>query len=208
MLFKSLFTSLFLSTAVICAPLELETRQPSSCSAVQLVHAAGTTEMGLGLVGTPLAKALASAIPGTTSYAVPYSTIAEYVVTVQAGASTTAQYLAAQSARCPDQKFILSGYSKGAMVMHGTKLDDSIKSKVISVLVFGDPLRSQQTAAWPIDSPSVDLAPRAASGNQNVASFCNNGDMFCNPPGTIVPHLAYATDGSINDAANFAKARA
>ncbi|KAF8749756.1 Cutinase [Rhizoctonia solani] len=45
-----------------------------SCSNVQLVHAAGTTENGLGLVGAPLAKALASAIPGTTSYAIPYNT--------------------------------------------------------------------------------------------------------------------------------------
>ncbi|KAH7345667.1 cutinase [Rhizoctonia solani] len=206
MFFKSLFAAFLFSSAVMAAPVELEARQ--SCSAVQLVHAAGTGETGLGIVGTPLARALASQISGTTSYAVPYSTIAEYVATVQAGASTTAQYLAAQSARCPDQKFILSGYSKGAMVMHGTKLDDSVKSKVISVLVFGDPLRSQRTAAWPINSPSVDSAPRAGSDSQNVASFCNNGDMFCNPPGTIVPHLAYSTDGSIDTAAKFAKANA
>ncbi|CAE6433292.1 unnamed protein product [Rhizoctonia solani] len=208
MFFKSLILSLFLSTAVMAAPVELEARQSSSCSAVQLVHAAGTGETGLGIVGAPLARALATQISGTTSYAVPYSTIAEYAATVQAGASMTAQYLTSQSARCPDQKFVLSGYSKGAMVMHSTKLDDSVKSKVISVLVFGDPLRSARTAAWPIDSPSVNTAPRAGGDNQNVASFCNSGDMFCNPPGTIFPHLAYATDGSIDVAAKFAKAQA
>ncbi|CAE6533177.1 unnamed protein product [Rhizoctonia solani] len=204
MFFKTLIVSLFFTAAVVGAPVELEARQ--ACSAVQLVHAAGTGETGLGIVGTPLAKSLA-----TTSYAVPYSTIAEYVATVQAGASTTAKYLADQSARCPDQKFVLSGYSKGAMVMHGTKLDDSVKSKVISVLVFGDPLRSTTTAAWPINSASVDLSPKdgntgTRNSTENVASFCNNGDMFCNPPGTIVPHLAYSTDGSIDAAAKFAQA--
>ncbi|CAE6383948.1 unnamed protein product [Rhizoctonia solani] len=209
MFIKSLFTSLFFTTIVLGAPVELASRQSSDCSAVQLVHAAGTGEMGLGIVGTPLARALASAIPGTTSYAVPYSTVAEYVATVQAGASTTAKYLSSQSSRCPDQKFILSGYSKGAMVMHSTNLDDSVKSKVISVLAFGDPLRSMRTASWPIDSPSVNLTPKGGeAGAQNVASFCNNGDMFCNPPGTIVPHLMYPRDGSIDAAANFAKANA
>lgn len=50
-------------SAVLGAPAaELETRQ--SCSSLQLVHIAGTTEIGLGIVGTPLAVALASAVPG------------------------------------------------------------------------------------------------------------------------------------------------
>jgi hypothetical protein len=41
---------------------DLETRQ--SCSALKLIHVAGTTEIGLGVVGTPLAAALASAVAG------------------------------------------------------------------------------------------------------------------------------------------------
>ncbi|CAE6434522.1 unnamed protein product [Rhizoctonia solani] len=204
---KSLVASLVFTTTILAAPVELMTRQ--SCSTVQLVHAAGTTESGLGLVGAPLARSLTSVIPGATSYAVPYSTVAEYFTTVQAGATMTAKYLAEQSARCPDQKFVLSGYSKGAMVMHSTQLDDKIKSKVISVLVFGDPQRRQTTASWPISSPSVNSAPRSGNtGTQNVASFCNSGDMFCSPPGSIMPHLAYATDGSIDAAAKFAAAKA
>jgi hypothetical protein len=47
-----------LAASVLGAPVGLETRQ--SCSALQLVHVAGTTEIGLGIVGTPLAAALAS----------------------------------------------------------------------------------------------------------------------------------------------------
>ena len=52
-----------LVVTVLAAPVvELESRQ--SCSTLQLVHLAGTTEVGLGIVGTPLSTALASAVPG------------------------------------------------------------------------------------------------------------------------------------------------
>ncbi|KAG8767958.1 hypothetical protein FRC20_005397, partial [Serendipita sp. 405] len=56
----------------------------------------------------------------SASYSVTYDTSAEYVVTVVAGATTTANYLATQSALCPNQRFVLSGHSKGALVVHGT----------------------------------------------------------------------------------------
>ncbi|CAE6475883.1 unnamed protein product [Rhizoctonia solani] len=181
-----------------------------SCSNVQLVHAAGTTENGLGLVGAPLAKALASAIPGTTSYAIPYNTGPEYFETVEEGARKTEAYLAEQSTLCPNQHFVLSGYSKGAMVMHKTNLPDGIKSKILTVLVFGDPYRKIGRAnTWPINSPSVNSSPREGStSTQNVASFCNKGDEFCDPAGaSLGPHLAYRDDGSVDIATNFAKAR-
>jgi hypothetical protein len=47
-----------LAASVLGAPVELETRQ--SCSALQLVHVGGTADIGLGIVGTPLAAAMAS----------------------------------------------------------------------------------------------------------------------------------------------------
>ncbi|EUC62580.1 cutinase [Rhizoctonia solani AG-3 Rhs1AP] len=187
------------------APIAHKGRQLGGCASVQLVHAAGTTEMGLGSVGAPLASALASSIPGTTSYAVPYSTMPEYMATVQAGANMAAQYLASQSARCPNQRFILSGYSKGVMVMHNLRVNPAVRSKVVAVLGFGDPQRNMRSP-WPIDSAVVNLNPRSGNSGQNVASFCNAGDMFCNPPGTIIPHMAYPMDGSIGIAANFARA--
>ncbi|KAG8807174.1 hypothetical protein FRC17_004611, partial [Serendipita sp. 399] len=207
MFIKRLIAPFVLVASTLAAPVvELEARQ--SCSALQLVHAAGTTETGLGTVGTPLASALASAIPGTTSYPIIYDTSAEYVVTVSAGASIMASYISAQAARCPNQRFVLSGYSKGAMVVHSTSLSSALKAKIRAVLVFGDPQRNVG-GGWPINSPSVDLTPRDGStSSQNIASFCNTGDVFCWPGGTsLAAHLAYPTDGSIGVAANFVKTR-
>ncbi|QRV98412.1 cutinase [Ceratobasidium sp. AG-Ba] len=202
---KYFFVPLAIASFAIGAPVDLETRQ-SSCSSLQLVHLAGTTEFGLGIVGTPLAAALASS--GVTTKSITYDTSAEYVVTVAAGATITTTYLASQATACPNQRFILSGYSKGALVVHGLNLSSSLKSKVASILVFGDPARNINSP-WPINSPSVDLAPKDGStSSQNIASFCNTGDLFCAIPGVSLPaHLAYPTDGSIAVAAAFAKSR-
>ncbi|KIM22437.1 carbohydrate esterase family 5 protein, partial [Serendipita vermifera MAFF 305830] len=185
-----------------------EVQKRQSCSALQLVHISGTTEVGLGTVGTPLSTALASAIPGTTTHSITYDTSAEYVVTVAAGATITANYLATQAALCPSQRFVLSGYSKGALVVHGTTLTSAVQAKVAAILVFGDPARNINSP-WPINSPSVDLTPRDDSTSaQNIASFCNSGDVFCWPAGTsLAAHLAYPTDGSIGVAATFVKAK-
>ncbi|KIM23819.1 carbohydrate esterase family 5 protein, partial [Serendipita vermifera MAFF 305830] len=183
-----------IASALSAPVVELEARQ--ACSAFKLVHVSGTTEIGLGTVGTPLSIALAAAVPGTTTKSITYDTSAEYVVTVAAGAAITASYISSQAALCPNQRFILSGYSKGALVLHSTTLSSSLKAKVAAVLVFGDPARNINRP-WPINSPSVDLKPRGGSSNsQNIASFCNFGDVFCWPLGAnLLAHLAYPTDG-------------
>ncbi|QRW12953.1 cutinase [Ceratobasidium sp. AG-Ba] len=190
--------SLALVGFVLAAPVrELDTRQ--SCSTIQLVHLAGTNEEGLGLVGEPLSAALASAVPGTA---------VEYVITVAKGATLTEDYLASQVSKCPSQRFVLSGYSKGALVVHSMRLPNNLKNKVLAILVFGDPARNLNKP-WPIDTPSVDLAPRDGStSSQNIASFCNKGDIFCDIGAiTVDPHLAYGTDGSTTVAAIFVKSK-
>ncbi|CUA67112.1 hypothetical protein RSOLAG22IIIB_07190 [Rhizoctonia solani] len=75
------------------------------------------------------------------------------------------------------------------------KLSPTLKSRVISILVFGDPLRNLPTSQWPIDSPAANLKLRLGGSNQDVAGFCNASDMFCAPPGVLPPHLAYPMGG-------------
>lgn len=53
-----------------------------------------------------------------TTKSITYDTSAEYVATVAAGSAIMKRYLQTQSASCPDQKYVLSGYSKGALVLH------------------------------------------------------------------------------------------
>ncbi|KAB5591609.1 Cutinase [Ceratobasidium theobromae] len=150
----------------------------SACSPLQLVFLAGTGEKGLGLAGEPLSTNLTAVVPGTTTYSVPYDTSAEYDSTITQGATMTVKYLTAQAARCPNQRFALGGYSKGAMVLHSTSLTSDVKKKIAAIVVFGDPYRSSSNT-WPINSPVVNSTPRSGfTSAQNVASFCNSGDIM------------------------------
>ncbi|CAE6374720.1 Cutinase OS=Monilinia fructicola GN=CUT1 PE=2 SV=1 [Rhizoctonia solani AG-1 IB] len=199
---KTLIASLLFAASALAAPAELEARQ--SCTKAQLIFLAGTNEEGLGLAGGPLSTSLGS---GYTTYSVPYDTRAEYSSTITAGATLVANYISAQAARCPSQVFALGGYSKGAMVIHRTTLSSTLKAKVKAIVVFGDPYRSS-SSAWPINSPVVNSAPRSGStASQNVASFCNSGDLFCAGGSSIPAHLAYGTDGSTGVAATFIKGK-
>ncbi|KAG8758010.1 condensin complex subunit Cut3 [Ceratobasidium sp. 428] len=87
-------------------------------------------------------------------------------------------------------------------------LSATLISKIPAIVVFGDPnLKSGDASSWPINSPSVDASPRDGSTlAQNIASFCNSGDQFCDPNGNVLPpHLRYGQDGSTMVAANFVK---
>ncbi|KAG8697563.1 hypothetical protein FRC09_007775 [Ceratobasidium sp. 395] len=181
--------------SAMAVPVELMPRQ--ACSDLQLVFLPGTTESGPGIVGGPLEEDLTSTIPGP-----------EYAATVAEGARKTEQYIADQAARCPNQRFILSGYSKGAMVVHRMNLNAVLKSKIFTIAVFGDPDRkSGGPLSWPINTPSVNKSPRDGSTPaQNIVSFCNSGDEFCDPMGsTLQPHLQYGKDGSTAITAKFVK---
>ncbi|CUA77387.1 putative cutinase Mb2006c [Rhizoctonia solani] len=199
---KSFLGLLFVVISSSAAPIN---ERQTSCSALQLVFLAGTNEEGLGSVGGPLSTALASAVPGTTTYSVPYDTSAEYISTVAAGATMTDDYITAQAASCPSQRFALGGYSKGAMVVHSMNLSSSLKSKVAAIVVFGDPYRDLSNS-WPIDSPVLNSDPESGfTSSQNVASFCNAGDIVCHAGLSVPAHLAYGTDGSTDVAASFIK---
>ncbi|CAE6471081.1 unnamed protein product [Rhizoctonia solani] len=181
----------------------------SSCSGLQLVFLVGATERRRpGNVGGPLSKALALAIPGTTTYSVPYDNRFRFKTSIKQGAAMTVDYLILQAARCPDQRFVIGGYSKGALIVHSMNLPYALKSQVVAIVVFGDPAHGI-TPSWPITSPVVNLDPGSGFENgQNIASFCNKYDMVCRRRGlNILAHWTYGKKQSIDPAVQFIKTR-
>ncbi|KAI4528870.1 alpha/beta-hydrolase, partial [Schizophyllum commune Loenen D] len=183
----------------------------AACAPVMLIHAPGTSQQGLDSVGEPLAAGLAREIPGRSTGIAPSSPLnvtthtasAEYLVTPAQGARLLADTLETQAVACPDQRFILSGYSKGAMVVHLASLDLSAeeKAKVCGVSVFGDPYDEDGILGilgldddWPIQDPVV---------GGNVIEFCNKNDIFCDGGLDVDAHRAYPTDGSVDKAVAF-----
>jgi cutinase len=114
----------------------------SGCSPLELIWARGTTESqsNFGMfVGDAYVSQLRRAVPGMTYYNVVYP--ASFgSSSPEVGVADTIRRLNAQAANCPNQQFVLGGYSQGAVVMHraAVKLDPAILNRVLATTTFGD----------------------------------------------------------------------
>lgn len=115
---------------------------------------------GYGVVCGPLLTAIQKLIPGTTGYAVKYP--ADFSKSSpDIGVEDTLRHINERAAACPEQKYALSGYSQGAVVMHraAVKLDKAIlKDRIIATATFGDG-GQQATKANPVYESSVGPIP-------------------------------------------------
>ncbi|MEV0293589.1 cutinase family protein [Nocardia sp. NPDC050710] len=154
----------------------------NECAAVDVVVARGTGEPGwLGnVIGDSLYGALTEALPvDSTAYAVNYPANLLVPSSLADGTRDMTNHIIGQAARCPDQRFILVGYSQGAAVTHGVlgtgivtilpgihTLPVYLESKVAAVLLFGDPLR---LIGWNV--PGLYA--------WRTANYCAGGDPIC-----------------------------
>ncbi|WP_280440344.1 cutinase family protein [Nocardia cyriacigeorgica] len=89
---------------------------------MELVVARGTHEPGyLGaVVGDPLYAAVSETVTVSVgAYAVRYPADLLDPASVSTGTTDLVDHLIARSARCPGQRYIIAGYSQGALVVHG-----------------------------------------------------------------------------------------
>ncbi|MGW3103337.1 cutinase family protein [Streptomyces sp. NPDC001100] len=181
----------------------------ATCADLDVVAARGTFEPGtLGLiVGGPVFSALQQKITGKTlsSYAVNYP--ADLSLTSAAtGNADVVNHVTAQAAACPNQRFILVGYSQGANVVDNSMgissdgavvgspivatIPAAVEPKVAAVLLFGNPIRALgKSVTGTYQSRTID--------------FCATGDPICQNGGTdVLAHLGYTSDAGA--AATFA----
>ncbi|WP_405970410.1 cutinase family protein [Streptomyces sp. NBC_00988] len=191
------------------ATLSAPAASAATCSDLDVVAARGTFEPGtLGLiVGDPVFSALQQKITGKTlsSYAVNYP--ADLSLTSAAtGNADVVNHVKAQAAACPNQRFILVGYSQGANVVDNSigissdgavvgspivaTIPAAVEPKVAAVLLFGNPIRALgKSVTGTYQSRTID--------------FCANGDPICQNGGTdVLAHLGYTSDADA--AATFA----
>ncbi|MEU8899072.1 cutinase family protein [Nocardia sp. NPDC048505] len=180
----------------------------SPCTAVEVVVARGTHEPGwLGAaVGDQLYGALRQALPvSSAAYSVNYPADLMVPTSISDGTRDLAAHLEHQAAMCPDQQFVLVGYSQGALVVHGVlgtgninalggihRLPEWVGPRVAAVLLFGDPNR---LTGWGLPG---DYGWR--SGN-----YCTAGDPVCGAGADWPAHGEYGW--AIRVAAAFAAGR-
>ncbi|MEV6428059.1 cutinase family protein [Nocardia sp. NPDC051463] len=176
-----------------------------SCADVDVVVARGTQESGyLGsIVGDPLYGTLRQALPMSASpYRVNYTADLLDPASLSSGTQDLTEHVIQQSVDCPDQRFILVGYSQGAVVVHsvlGTgivttlpgiyPLPGDLEWKVVAVLLFGDPLRAIGGSV-----------PGRLS--ERTVDYCAGGDPVCGGGFDPTQHSNYGW--AMSPAAEFA----
>jgi cutinase len=184
----------------------------AACADVEVVVARGTGEPGrLGIiVGDPVFDALEDRLTGTslTSHAVDYPASVSPTSPTQ-GNRALVQHVSSQAQSCPDQRFVLVGYSQGANVVGNSlgvssagaavgapvvaTIPEAVQPRIAAVLVFGYPLRK---------------LGRGIEGEfaERTLDICANNDVVCDPTGTsVLAHLRYR--GDADEAAEFAASR-
>ena len=188
-----------LLTTVAGEPARADPPPATGCADVEVIAVRGTNESSpIGVLGR-----LANAVTTTTSktvatYGLPYPATSDWVNSVNAGKSLLTQRLTTQSAACPNQRFVLLGYSQGAWVVGDSlagggggwpaPISAQLGTKVAAVVFYGDPrYRSWEwfdvgTAGAAL-SPINGIIPRdpgaLATYASRIRSYCELDDPFC-----------------------------
>ncbi|MFJ1747761.1 cutinase family protein [Streptomyces sp. NPDC088116] len=181
----------------------------AACSDIEVVSARGTFEPGtLGaIVCDPVFAALKKRISGKTltGHRVDYPADLGLTSAAQGNAELVNR-VRSQATFCPNQRFILVGYSQGANVVDNSigissdgavvgspivaTIPASAEPKAAAVLLFGNPIRALGK------SVTGTYASRAKD-------FCATGDPVCEKGGgDVLAHLGYGANA--DEAADFA----
>ncbi|MFJ9742372.1 cutinase family protein [Streptomyces sp. NPDC101166] len=196
------------SLATLSAP----AASAAACTAVDVVAARGTFEPGnLGLiVGDPVYSALQRKLPGVSlsSYKVNYPADLSLTSAAQGNADLV-NHVRSQAAACPNQRFVLVGYSQGANVVDNSigvssagavvgspivaTVPAALEPRVAAVLLFGNPIRALGKSV-------------TGTYQSRTADFCAAGDPICvNGGDDVLAHLGYTANADA--AATFAAGR-
>jgi cutinase len=214
------FVARFLAAAVVVNWAVLGVVVPSAsaegCPDVEAVFARGTTETpGVGGIGQAFVDSLQSKV-GSKSfgvYAVDYPATTDFPTAVD-GIRDAGDHVEAMAANCPKTKMVLGGYSQGAAVMgfvtsaaipDGVDAADvpkpmpaDVANHVAAVTLFGTPSNRFMDT---VGAPPVVIGPLY---QPKTLELCAGDDPVCSDGGDWAAHAAYADDGMVDQAANYA----
>jgi cutinase len=198
-------TLLVVTAAAACATAPLP--RAAGCPDVEVIFARGTNQpAGLGRVGQPFVHAMVSGLPGRTVRSYPVDYPADSGQHFEPGATDIIRRLTAVTTACPATRFVLGGYSQGALAVSAAigvrvggmtppAIPAAVGARVAAVVVFGNPLGSRARSLESSDTPF----------RRRSKEFCNQGDVVCGGRGPEVgSHRDYPANGTTDQAAAFA----
>lgn len=199
------------------APTTARPSAPGDCPRVDVVSARGQHEPPgtAGAMLAPMAGALADRLPPTVAlHAVPYDAGSNVIASANDGIQRLADHLSTMRSRCPATRFVVLGFSLGALVVgeafapdtrypgiRRVRLPKAVESRVAAVVLFGDSrFNARDPHAYGTFRAGVSgQFPRPAAafarwGNR-VRLVCNQNDAVCQsgapPSGDTGPHQDY-----------------
>ena len=192
----------------------------NSCSDIQVVFARGTFEApGVGATGQAFVDALNARVSGKDTvgvYPVSYPASLDFQQAA-AGVSDASNEIESLSARCPNTKIVLGGYSQGAAVAGYTTTETvpvgfvlptgisgpmppAVATHVAAVVLFGTP------SDWVLGLADHSAPPITIGSlyEPKTLELCAPGDPVCSPGGLDrSAHSAYKSNGMADEAADF-----
>jgi hypothetical protein len=202
------------ATPAASAPAGGTAGSTGGCAVLHIIAARASTEPpGEGIIGSLVTLIQQHVKASVTTEAVVYpATLSNYASSVGLGDAAMKADLARDAAQCPNERFVLVGYSQGAQVVGDTLaggggepglgpvtpgVSPALAAKVIAGIQMGDPRRM---AGLSLDagtdpgaagifprSPSESEAPFAAK----LQSYCDIGDPYCARGSNLAAHLDY-----------------
>jgi hypothetical protein len=197
------------------------------CAPVSVISARGTTEPQSGSkLLKPVGDSILARSPGATYTELVYPA-AWSGGSANAGVAALVKLLNSSAAQCPDQRYVLLGYSQGATVVGDSlvppagraagksagQIAAAVPGKIAAVVLYGNP-RFNPTESYDrgtFDHAKQGVTPRAAGALGAYASrlqdFCNRRDLVCQTKGNWGAHLGYFGNGTRAEGAAFALER-
>jgi cutinase len=169
-----------------------------ACTNVEVLAARGTGEPQSGsLIMGGLSNGIAQRTQGDV-YQVRYPAGVDYLNGPNQGATDALARLTARAAACPNQKYVLTGYSEGAMVMTVLmgRIPAALQPRVVAAVLYGNPYfkPGSPSAAGSGKASARGLVPVLgvpAAFAGKTRDFCSTGDPVCGGGANVLAHVGY-----------------
>lgn len=196
-----------------------DTSGAGACTDYKVISARGTSENQQHPTGNAgFISGLFKAVPGGANYEVVYPASVDYYSGPIEGSTDALKYITAQALRCPQQLYVLVGYSEGAMALTRLMTLPSVPaSLIVAIVLYGNPYfkgGAPQNACSAKSGTGLALSTGLATQSLMPSTYssmvfdcCLTGDMICQSIGTMFAHLGYPGSTYEKKAIAFAAAK-
>lgn len=204
----------------------------ADCKAVSVVSARGTWEPQDGSwLQKPMGDKILQQFPGQSKYTeLIYPAERTFDTSAPVGVGNLITLLNSEAQQCPDQKYILLGYSQGAGVVGDAlapaaariwgqdkgSVSSAAGSRIVAIVLYGD-IRFRAGEPYNLGTfepgkqsanPPARPAGALAAYAPRIQDYCVRNDFVCQGTGNFAAHLEYFANGMTSQGVDFAVARA